>query len=129
MFDKVLHDLKNCERDLQMITNEDITDVWVSYKLRSIMYIIEDTQKNLREIADNCRSVPNVTNNERQSAKFKTAGELLEFLLGLSDNDLNKRVVIGRNEWDPRMYAKYVGVEYDVDWVRNDDKSVMICCE
>ena len=129
MFDKVIDDLKDCERDLQMLRDNSEVDSWIYYTLRSIIYKIQDAQKNLWSIADSYKVVPNVTNNGRDRAKFKTAGELLDFLLGLSDRDLDKRVVIGRNEYDPRMYAKYVGVEYDVDWVRNDDKSVMICCE
>lgn len=129
MFNRVLNDLKNCERDLQMIADDKATDIWVSLKIRNIIYTIEDTQKNLCSIADSYEVVPNVTKKGRRSAKFETARELLEFLLGLSDRDLNKPVVIGRNEWDDRMYMRYVGVEYDVDWVRNDDKDIMICCK
>ena len=66
---------------------------------------------------------------EQDSANFETAGELLEFLSGLSEHDLNKRVVICRNEWDDRMYMRYVSVVEDVDWVRNDSNEVIICCK
>lgn len=128
MIKRILDDLKDCERDLQMIANVE-TDGLISEMLRSIIYTIEDTQKNLCSIADDCRSVPNVTNTEQEFAKLETAGELLEFLSGLSEHDLNKRVVIGRNEWDDNMYMKYVGVEYEVDWVRNDYNEVIICCK
>ena len=128
MFERVLDDLKDCERDLQMIAAVE-TDGLISNMLHSIIYTIEDIQKNLCSNADDCRSVSNVTNTEQEFAKFETAGELLEFLLGLSDSDLRKPVVIGRNEWDDNMYMKYVGVEYEVDWVRNDSNEVIICCK
>lgn len=126
MFEKVLDDLKDCERDLQMIADVE-KDGLISNMLRSIIYTIKDTQKNICSIADDCRLVPNVTNTEQEFAKFETAGELLEFLLGLGERDLMKPVVIGRNEWDDNMYMRYVGVVYDVDWVRNDSNEVIIC--
>ena len=52
MFDKVLDDLKDCERDLQEIADDKDTDVGVSLMLRSVIYTIQKTQKNLRSIAD-----------------------------------------------------------------------------
>ena len=52
MFDKVLDDLKVCELDLQEIVNDKDTDVWVSHMLRSVIYRIQDAQKNLCSIAD-----------------------------------------------------------------------------
>lgn len=129
MFDKILYDLKDCECVLQKLADDTEVEAWISCTLRSIIYKIQDTQKNLCSIADNCRSVPNTTNNERQSAKFiKTAGELLDFLLGLRDRDLNKRVVIGRNVWDDRLPMKYVGVVRGAEWIRNDDEDIMIFC-
>ena len=54
MFDKVLDDLKDCERDLQMIADDKDTDVGVSFMLRSIIYRLLDAQKNLCSIADDC---------------------------------------------------------------------------
>lgn len=129
MFEKVLDDLKDCERDLQMIADDVETDGWIANMLRSIIYTIENTQKNICSIADDCRSVPNVTNTEQEFAKFETAGELLEFLLGLSDSDLNKRVVLGRNEYDfsHKWGVRVLGIENDADWVRKDDDSILIC--
>ena len=56
MFDKVLDDLKDCERDLQMIADDKDTDVGVSFMLSSIIYRIQDAQKNLSSIADDCES-------------------------------------------------------------------------
>lgn len=129
MFNRVLNDLKDCEYKLQMIADDKDTDIWVSLKLRPVISTIEDTQKNICAIADSYEKVPNVTKKGQKSAKFETAGELLEFLLGLSDRDLNKPVVIGRNEWDDRMYMRYVGVQYEVDWVSNGSNDVMICCK
>lgn len=52
MFNKVLDDLKDCERDLQMLRDDSAVDSWISYMLRSIIYKIQDTQKNLCSIAD-----------------------------------------------------------------------------
>ena len=52
MFDKVLDDLKDCERDLQEIADDKDTDVGVSLMLRSVIYTIQKTQKNLCSIAD-----------------------------------------------------------------------------
>ena len=54
MFDKVLDDLKDCERDLQEIVDDKDTDVGVSLMLRSVIYTIQKTQKNIREISDDC---------------------------------------------------------------------------
>lgn len=54
MFDKVLDDLKICELDLQMIADDKDTDVGVSFMLRSIIYRMQDAQKNLCSIADDC---------------------------------------------------------------------------
>lgn len=54
MFDKVLDDLKVCELDLQMIADDKDTDIGVSFMLRSIIYRIQDAQKNLCSIADDC---------------------------------------------------------------------------
>lgn len=129
MFEKVLDDLKDCERDLQMIADDVETDGWIANMLRSIIYTIENTQKNICSISDDCRSVPNVTNTEQEFAKFETAGELLEFLLGLSDSDLNKRVVLGRNEYDfsHKWGVRVLGIVNDADWVRKDDDSILIC--
>jgi hypothetical protein len=129
MFDKVLDDLKDCERDLRMIAEDSEADAWVSCMLRSIIYRIQNTQKNLWSIADNYKVVPNATNYEQKSAKFKTAGELLDFLLGLRDRDLNKRVVIGRNVWDERMFTKWCSVQHKAEWIRNDDEDIMIFCK
>jgi hypothetical protein len=56
MFDKVLDDLKDCERDLQMIADDKDIDVGVSFMLRSIIYRMQDAQKNLCSIADDCES-------------------------------------------------------------------------
>lgn len=54
MFDKVLDDLKDCERDLQEIVDDKDTEEWVSLMLRSAIYTIQKTQKNIREISDDC---------------------------------------------------------------------------
>jgi 3-phenylpropionate/cinnamic acid dioxygenase small subunit len=54
MFDKVLDDLKDCERDLQEIVDDKETEEWVSLMLRSVIYTIQKTQKNIREITDDC---------------------------------------------------------------------------
>ena len=54
MFDKILDDLKDCERDLQEIVDDKDTDVGVSLMLRSVIYTIQKTQKNIREITDDC---------------------------------------------------------------------------
>lgn len=56
MFDKVLDDLKDCERDLQMLVDDKEVDSWVSLMLRSVIYKIQDTHKNLSSIADDCES-------------------------------------------------------------------------
>jgi hypothetical protein len=56
MFDKVLDDLKDCERDLQMLADDKEIDSWVSWMLRSVIYKIQDTHKNLCSIADDCES-------------------------------------------------------------------------
>ena len=56
MFDKVLDDLKDCERDLQMLVDDKEVDSWVSWMLRSVIYKIQDTHKNLSSIADDCES-------------------------------------------------------------------------
>jgi hypothetical protein len=129
MFDKVLYDLKECEYDLQEIVNDKDTDVWVSHMLRCVIYRIQDTQKNIREIADDYETIPDKTYPEQKSAKFKTAGELLDFLLGLRDRDLNKRVVIGRNVWDERMFTKWCSVQHKAEWIRNDVEDIMIFCK
>ena len=54
MFDKVLDDLKDCERVLQEIVDDKDTDAGVSLMLRSVIYTIQKTQKNIREITDDC---------------------------------------------------------------------------
>jgi 3-phenylpropionate/cinnamic acid dioxygenase small subunit len=54
MFDKVLDDLKDCERDLQEIVDDKEIEEWVSFMLRSVIYTIQKTQKNIREITDDC---------------------------------------------------------------------------
>lgn len=54
MFDKVLDDLKDCERDLQMLADDAEADVGLKFMLRSIIYKIQDAHKNLCSIADNC---------------------------------------------------------------------------
>lgn len=54
MFDKVLDDLKDCERCLQEIADDKDIDVGLSFMLRSIIYTIQKTQKNIREITDDC---------------------------------------------------------------------------
>lgn len=56
MFDKVLDDLKDCERDLQMLKDDSEVDSWISWTLRSIIYKLQDAQKNLSSIADDCES-------------------------------------------------------------------------
>jgi hypothetical protein len=129
MFDKVLDDLKDCERDLQMLRDDSEVDSWISWTLRSIIYKLQDAQKNLCSIADSYKVVPNVTDNRRDRAKFETAGELLDFLLGLRDRDLNKRVVIGRNVWDERMFTKWCSVQHKAEWIRTDDENIMIFCK
>lgn len=129
MFDEVLDDLKDCERDLQMLRDDSEVDSWISFTLRCIIYKLQDAQKNLCSIADDCRSVPNETNTEQEFAKIETAGELLEFLSGLSEHDLNKRVVLGRNEYDfsSKWMVRVLGVVNDAEWVRKDDDSILIC--
>ena len=129
MFNKVLDDLKDCECDLRTLSVDSKVDSWICYTLRSIIYKIQNAQKNLCSIANDCMSVPNATNYEQKSAKFKTAGELLDFLLGLRDRDLNKRVVIGRNVWDERMFMKWCSVQHKAEWIRNDDEDIMIFCK
>ena len=54
MFVKILDDLKDCERDLQEIVDDKDTDAGVSLMLRSVIYTIQKTQKNIREITDDC---------------------------------------------------------------------------
>ena len=54
MFDTVLDDLKICELDLQMIADDKETDIGVSFMLRSVIYRIQDAQKNLCSFADDC---------------------------------------------------------------------------
>ena len=54
MFDKVLDELKDCERCLQEIADDKDIDVGLSFMLRSIIYRMQDAQKNLCSIADDC---------------------------------------------------------------------------
>lgn len=118
MFNELINDLKYCKRVLHTVANDGKTDSLNAHMIQCVIRRIEDSLFNL-----------NMPKKRRDVIKFETAGELLEFLLGLNERDLRKPVTIGKNEWDDRMYMKYVGVVYEVDWVRNDDKDVIICCK
>ena len=129
MFDKVLDDLKYCKRILNTIDNAGDGDLLIE----SVISRIEDSLSNLSRIEDSLSNLNmsylNKPKKRQDGTKFKTAGELLEFLLGLSNRDLNKPVVLGRNEYDfsSKWMVTVRGITDDADWVRNYDDVILIC--
>lgn len=120
MFNELINDLKYCKRVLHTVANDGKTDSLNAHMIQCVIRRIEDSLYNL-----------NMPKKRRDAIKFETGGELLEFLLGLSDRDLNKCVKIGRNEYDfsSKWGVKVFGYVQDVDWVRKDDESILICCK
>lgn len=131
MFKEVLDELKNCNKELQLIEEDENIDAYYAYIIHECIENIKNISNKICYISD-CRINPVIKENGNHSRKgvfFKTAKDLLEFLLSLSEHDLSKPIKIGKNVWDKDVYIHYVSRIYNVDWVRNDKTDVLICCK
>ena len=131
MIKEVLDELKNCNKELQLVEKDENIDMYHAYIIRECIKNIKNISNKICDISD-CRIIPVSKKNGIHSSRgrfFKTAKDLLEFLLSLSERDLSKAIKIGKNEWDANVYMCEVGRIYNVDWIRNDKTNILICCK